>query len=539
MGLYSESKSTIASSAGTASVDIINGPIELPANPTSGQNVFDIVNNRIYIWTGTTWIFKDLTNEPPVVSNPPVSITLSQDGTPYILTLSATDPEGFIINWSYTSTDIGSQASISQSTNNQFIIIPQIVTDTQLNFTVTFTVSDKVNSVDYDINFITQPPLVELQEYYEVVQYRQLVTNTIDGCFEFSPDGAKLFLGTTGSGPEGDERIIEYSLSTAWDLSTATATGNSIDVDVVADNISIDDIIVNPEGTRMIISGAQTSTYNNRLVQFNLSTAWDLSTATRVDTYSLPNWGIRKGLGAMYIVPNGTQLWIAMYDNFGTHYIRRFGLPTAYTLSGITQNTSIAVAGSGSQNRPEMITFNHDGSEFAYTRGDGYTQVYDVTSPYQMLGTSPRIRDFFPTAVDYPLVLSGFRRVKFYQEGRRMFTGNTTMIELVNSNYSVIRTYVRDNGISSAYEFYGGDIVGDNNPTINMNLGDTLVLDMRAAGHPLWIKTEQSTGQANALDFLTNGREDGSTIYFKPDTVGTYYYNCEFHSAMNGQIIVS
>ena len=61
--------------------------------------------------------------------------------------------------------------------------------------------------------------------------------------------------------------------------------------------------------------------------------------------------------------------------------------------------------------------------------------------------------------------------------------------------------------------------------------------------HPLWIKTSPTTGTGNGVTTGTlssNGAVNGTMTW---DTTGvqpaTYYYICQYHSAMVGQIIIS
>ena len=531
MAKYSEFNTPLASPNGSASVDIITGG-NLPTEATLGENLFDVQNNILYTWTGGGgWRSKQLINESPIINSSSTTINLPTDGTIYTLILDATDPEGFEIDWNYTSDDIGSKASIIKQTYNAFLVTLLL----EESFTATFTVTDGINTRSIDILFTAEKLPISINPILDVVQSSQPLGSVINICFEFSPDGTKLFVASSGTGPEGDESIKEYILSTPWDLSTATSTPNSIDLDAQG-FIGVYDMVVNPEGTRLIVSVARVSTYTKSLIQFNLSTGWNLGTATLVDTYGIPNWGSTRGLGQMFVVPDGRQIWMAMYDNFATHSIKRFGLPTPYTLSGISENTNLNLAGSGSQARPEMLTFNYDGTEFAYGRGDGLIQVYDVSSPYIMTGTSPRLREFTPAIIDYPLVITGLPRIKFYENGTRMFAGGgQSIFELTQGNYSVINTSVTANG-SQSYVF-SGDVTGTN-PTINLDVDDVLVLNLVSTnGHPLWIKTTATTGQTNALDFYSNGRDE-TEIIWKPGTAGTYFYVCEFHGGMQGQIIV-
>ena len=78
-------------------------------------------------------------------------------------------------------------------------------------------------------------------------------------------------------------------------------------------------------------------------------------------------------------------------------------------------------------------------------------------------------------------------------------------------------------------------------PTVTLTIGDTVTftLDGSMSGHPLWIKTERSTGDAGAVtDVNDNGANTGQ-ISWAPTSAGTYYYNCEYHSSMGGSIVVT
>jgi plastocyanin len=128
-------------------------------------------------------------------------------------------------------------------------------------------------------------------------------------------------------------------------------------------------------------------------------------------------------------------------------------------------------------------------------------------------------------------------------------TGNTYSISTstVLANHTAViqpvvgitRNYNVTNAGSGAYTFTG-DISGSN-PTVNATVGDTLIFVLNASGHPFWIKAEASTGSVNGLTTGTtnNGSAVGTITW---DTTGyapgTYYYNCEFHGSMRGQIVL-
>ena len=102
---------------------------------------------------------------------------------------------------------------------------------------------------------------------------------------------------------------------------------------------------------------------------------------------------------------------------------------------------------------------------------------------------------------------------------------------------------VNNNG-SGSYNISGDDrdgrVLGENS-TITVTKGDTLILEVNASGHPLWVKAEQSTGNSNPVTTgITNNGTDSGTITWDTTSVtaGTYYYNCENHASMNGVITV-
>ena len=94
------------------------------------------------------------------------------------------------------------------------------------------------------------------------------------------------------------------------------------------------------------------------------------------------------------------------------------------------------------------------------------------------------------------------------------------------------------NASSGSYVFTG-DSTGTY-PTLSIYTGDTLTFNVSVSGHPFWIKSQANvTGSQYALTgIFNNGAETGSIVW-TPDTSGTFYYQCGYHSGMNGEIIVN
>lgn len=81
-------------------------------------------------------------------------------------------------------------------------------------------------------------------------------------------------------------------------------------------------------------------------------------------------------------------------------------------------------------------------------------------------------------------------------------------------------------------------------PTIYIYKGDTLsIVNNATSTHPLFLVSQFSL--SNSYDALynipgvtNNGGYDGTTISYQFNSLGTYYYICQYHPAMQGEIIV-
>jgi hypothetical protein len=91
----------------------------------------------------------------------------------------------------------------------------------------------------------------------------------------FNNDGTKMFV----VGGVGDA-VYEYTLSTGFDVSTATYSQN---FSVSAQETEPQDIAFNTDGTKMFIVGSSGDDVN----EYTLSTGFDVSTASFVDSFSV------------------------------------------------------------------------------------------------------------------------------------------------------------------------------------------------------------------------------------------------------------
>jgi len=148
---------------------------ELPASGTLGEQAFVQSTNRLYIWNGSGWYNIALINTTPTWDSggqPAASYELDADSPQgsVIVTLSASDPEGIPITYSYIqSGQMDSMATISQD-SSVFTITPKTISEVgegvSLTGNITFRASDGINILpqvsSFTLNFIS---IIENSKY--------------------------------------------------------------------------------------------------------------------------------------------------------------------------------------------------------------------------------------------------------------------------------------------------------------------------------------------------------------------------------------
>lgn len=176
---------------------------------------------------------------------------------------------------------------------------------------------------------------------------------TPNGIF-FKPDGTKIY---TVYGAGSPYLVYTMTLTTPWDISTwqasHTFTGHT-------NGPAVMDIFFKPDGTKFFYADWQ----NDRVLQYSLSTAWDLSSASYLSYYQISGESMLRGL---YFSPDGTKMFV---NGFGSDKIRRFTLSTAWDVtSASVHSTSLAIG-----TVPLSLTFKPDGTR-CYTTDNGDDRI--------------------------------------------------------------------------------------------------------------------------------------------------------------------
>ena len=132
---------------------VVSTSLDLPMiGNTAGRTGYVSDTNRLYIWNGTGWFQIALINTNPTITDGgQATYELATDGTPTVVTLTANDPEGLPLTWSYSVTSGSLEDTTISNAGAVFTITPGV---TAATFNLTFTASDGVN-VDTSVSSFT------------------------------------------------------------------------------------------------------------------------------------------------------------------------------------------------------------------------------------------------------------------------------------------------------------------------------------------------------------------------------------------------
>lgn len=141
--------------AGVQATVVYATAADLPlSGNTTGTIALVTETNRLYIWNGSGWYNIALINTNPTITDGySAEYELSKDGTPTVVALTANDPEGVPLTWSYvvTSGALGDTTVVNNG-GGQFTITPgTLITP----FELTFSASDGINTSTAVSSFIS------------------------------------------------------------------------------------------------------------------------------------------------------------------------------------------------------------------------------------------------------------------------------------------------------------------------------------------------------------------------------------------------
>ena len=191
----------------------------------------------------------------------------------------------------------------------------------------------------------------------------------------FKTDGTKMYI----VGSSGDD-VNEYNLSTAWDISTASYLQN---FSVSSQDTLPNDIFFKADGTKMYIVGNA----GDAILEYNLSTAWDVSTASYLQSFSVSTQD--TGPSGVFFNPDGDKMY--MVGSLGDD-VHEYNLSTAWDISTASYLQSFDV--SGQDTAPQGVSFKPDGTKM-YVLGNSGDDVneYNLSTAWD-ISTASYVQNF-------------------------------------------------------------------------------------------------------------------------------------------------
>lgn len=226
-----------------------------------------------------------------VLSTSPRSMFLNADGTKCFVGFQ-TFVEEHNIPTAYNIASMASSADVRDSnftgggqniaTNNDGTIFYSTTNTVVYAYTL---------GTGFDLSTKTVSPSATFDASSQVIDMEAIV---------FGDSGSKLYL----LDGRGNQIVYEYTLSTPYDISTASYSANSFDVSSQASNAT--GIRFKPDGTRMFICDTDTP---DGIYQYELAVAWDVSSAV-YSTVSFDVSGQASNPFGMEFKPDGLRFYI-------------------------------------------------------------------------------------------------------------------------------------------------------------------------------------------------------------------------------------
>ena len=242
---------------------------------------------------------------------------------------------------------------------------------------------------------------------FTFVQTKDVVGDTpgVRG-INFKPDGTIMYITNRETNPDtGSAYIIEYSLSTPFDISTATisfsggtpkGTALTCPVEGVGQMTLPHAIEFKPDGTRMFITTNQgIGSFDLGVWQFKLTTPWDSTTLVCEKIYEIDidDAGNEDQVRTLAFKPDGTRIFVGHHLTHNTTHIFQYDLGTAWDISTL-DISSLVTANLKEDNHAEVnpvnntkltIDFNDDGTKiFILGSFAATTHIYNLTTAYDI-----------------------------------------------------------------------------------------------------------------------------------------------------------
>ncbi|MCE7996900.1 MAG: T9SS type A sorting domain-containing protein [Roseivirga sp.] len=241
----------------------------------------------------------------------------------------------------------------------------------------------------------------------------------------FNLDGTAMFV----VGKEHGD-VLKYSLSKAYDVSTATAVSGGQRFSLGAQETNPRSLAFNHDGTRMYVLGPN----GDDVSEYKLSTGYDLSTVSyQGDVESFLVRGEENDPTSLIFNNDGTKMFVL---GTGNDAVQAYALAVAYDVSTADHTGSRPVG--GKETNPYSLAFNLDGTKMYVmgTEGDDINE-YTMAIPYDVVNsvyTGNNERFSVAGEDDKP------RSLTFNDAGTKMFVLGSDNHKIHEYNLNSVRT---------------------------------------------------------------------------------------------------
>lgn len=184
----------------------------------------------------------------------------------------------------------------------------------------------------------------------------------------FKDDGTKMYI----IGYNGDE-INEYSLSTAWDITTASASSV---LSVSSYETLPRGLVFKTDGTSLYFTGLG----NDQVRQYDMTTAWDISTASYSKTFSVSSQ--ETSPSGLFFKSDGTKMYVSGQSGVD---INEYTLSTAWDVSTASYSQNFSISSEFASNSPQALFFKSDGTKvFVVGRDETHVVSYTLSTAWDI-----------------------------------------------------------------------------------------------------------------------------------------------------------
>lgn len=186
------------------------------------------------------------------------------------------------------------------------------------------------------------------------------------GGVDFNEDGTRMFLLNNPN-----DKIHEFYIAEGWDVANAAYTGNSTTLSGAGDP---HDLIFKPDGTKLYVASRASPA---GIVEYSLSTAWDLSTVSISNTFI--STAQETAPYALHIGDDGYALYLYGQTSDTVYEYR---MATAWDLSTISYSgNSYPVA----EATPYNIFLSDDGVHmYTYGQAQKLLKLHTLSTPWNL-----------------------------------------------------------------------------------------------------------------------------------------------------------